>query len=252
MNPAVRGVILAVGLALPAAGVAAREIPLVAGTLLQCTVSEPDLSSRTAQVGDPVVCYAHPVQQFGCLVFPRGTELAGHFVGYKDPGRLVGKGWMEVEFDRLVIPDGEAPVSTRVIGVRGYRVDRNGHILGKGHAKRDAVEWAVPLLWPVKLATLAARGPRPELKGEKVLTLRLLDDVDVPCRGGFDPYRPGWRYFGDSGANPPTVRPFAARTEWRAFGSESGAPMAAAERAPDGGFRGRGHTVYVEPDSVKP
>jgi len=52
---------------------------------------------------------------------------------------------------------------------------------GRGHPKRDAVGWAIPVLWPVKILTLPARGPRPTLKGEVRITLRLLEDVEVPA-----------------------------------------------------------------------
>jgi hypothetical protein len=38
----------------------------------------------------------------------------------------------------------------------------------------------VPVLWPIKIITLPMRGPYPALKGEARLTMRLMDDVDVP------------------------------------------------------------------------
>src|SRR5262249_20527076 len=53
-------------------------------------------------------------------------------------------------------------------------------IKGKGHATRDVVEWLIPPLWPWKLLMLPARGPRPALKGEEPLQLRLMDDIVVP------------------------------------------------------------------------
>ena len=62
----------------------------------------------------------------------------------------------------------------------GLKVDREGRILGKGHPRRDAVEWAIPVLWPIKLITLPMRGPRPTLKGETSVQLKLLEDVYVP------------------------------------------------------------------------
>ena len=45
---------------------------------------------------------------------------------------------------------------------------------------RDIVEWMIPPLWPWKVIMLPARGPRPTLKGETVLSLRLMDDVEIP------------------------------------------------------------------------
>ena len=59
-------------------------------------------------------------------------------------------------------------------------MDRNGNIVGHGHAKRDTVEWLLPPLWHWKVLTLPARGPRPALKGEELITLRLMNDVEIP------------------------------------------------------------------------
>lgn len=157
------------------------EEVLPAGTLLQCTSDEPDFSSRTAEIGDPILCHLGAVVAFGRPVFPRGAYLAGHFQEYRDPGRLVGKGWIELTFDRAVLPNAIAlPLSAKVIALPHLKVSREGKIQGRGHAKRDALEWMVPVLWPIKAATLPARGPRPSLKGEMRITLRLLEDLEVP------------------------------------------------------------------------
>jgi len=160
-----------------------RNIPLPAGTLIRCTVDEPNFSARTANLGDPVVCYARPLVEFGCSAFPPGTQLGGEFTAYHKPGRLVGKGWMDLEFDRLILPIGETAIRARVISVGGFKVDRQGRILGHGHPKRDAIGWVIPVLWPIKILTLPMRGPEPALKGERAMTLRLLDDVTMPCEG---------------------------------------------------------------------
>jgi hypothetical protein len=167
-------------LASVAAQASAEEV-LPAGMLLQCTLDEPNFSSRTAEVGDPVLCHVGALATFGRPVFPRGAYLAGRFQEYRDPGRLFGKGWIELAFDRVVLPDAiSLPVSAKVISVPHLRVSPGGKIQGRGHPKRDALGWAIPVLWPVKLATLPARGPRPVLKGERRITVRLLEDVEVP------------------------------------------------------------------------
>lgn len=158
----------------------AQQMVLPAGTLLHCTVNEPNFSSATAEVGDPILCHADAIQQFGRAVFPRGTYLAGHLEAYKDPGHFFGKGSLQVEFDRIGLPNTDLPVPGKIIAVRGYRVDREGKIRGPGHARRDALEWMLPPLWPWKVLMLPARGPRPTLKGETPVTLRLMEDVTVP------------------------------------------------------------------------
>jgi len=131
-----------------------------AGTILQCTIDEPNFSSKTALVGDPVLCHLGPLGEFGHSVFPRGAMLGGHLEDYKNPGHFVGKGWIQVEFDRLIVPGAEPmPLAAKIISAPHMKIDAQGEIHGKGHPKRDAVEWMIPVLWPIKIATLPARGP---------------------------------------------------------------------------------------------
>lgn len=152
-----------------------------AGTILQCTVDEPNFSGKTAMVGDPVLCHLGPLGEFGHSVFPRGAMLGGHLEDYKKPGRLVGKGWLQVEFDRLIVPGMEPlPLAAKIISAPHMKVDPQGDIHGTGHPKRDAVEWMIPVLWPIKIATLPARGPYPAFKGESRIALRLMEDVEIP------------------------------------------------------------------------
>lgn len=158
----------------------AQDILVPAGTLLHCTLDEPNLSSATAAVGDPIICHMKSIQEFGHVVFPRGTYLGGHVEAEKEPGHFVGKGYLKLQFDRIGLPTSDLPVPSKMIAAKGFRVDKEGDIKGHGHAKRDVVEWMFPPLWPWKLIMLPARGPRPTLKGEEQITLRLMDDVMVP------------------------------------------------------------------------
>ena len=167
-------------LAAPLTGFAAEQL-IPAGSVVQCTVNEPKLSSKTADVGDPVLCRVSHVEMYGRSVFPYGSYLVGRFEDYKDPGHFVGKGYMELKFDRIVLPpDTVIPVAAKVVAVPGYPVDRQGRIRGKGHPVRDIVEWSIPILWPIDLLNLPRRGPRPTLKAETRLTLKIMDDLGVP------------------------------------------------------------------------
>ena len=158
----------------------AQDILVPAGTLLRCTLDEPNFSSATADIGDPVICHLSSLREFGQNVFPRGSYLGGHLEADKEPGHFFGKGDLKITFDRVILPTGDLPLPAKVIAAKGYKVDKQGDIKGNGHATRDAVEWMIPPLWPWKVAMLPARGPRPTLKGEEPMQLRLMDDIVVP------------------------------------------------------------------------
>jgi hypothetical protein len=171
-------------LVLPTSLVARAEQLIPAGSVMQCMVSEPNISSKTTHIGDPVLCQVSRVELYGRSVFPYGSYLEGRFEEYKDPGHFVGKGWMELKFDRMVVGnDTVIPISTRVVATSAkYPVDRDGRIHGTGHAVRDTVEWMIPVLWPIDLINLPRRGPRPVLKAETRLTVKILDDFGIPTK----------------------------------------------------------------------
>lgn len=208
--------LLAVSLFAFTLSASARDVVVPAGTLLQCTLDEPNLSSKTVDVGDPVLCHLRGVTVFGQQAFPRGSYLVGHLDAAKDPGHFWGKGYLRLQFDRIGVPTGDLPLEAKVVSTRGYKVDKTGSIDGKGHPRRDVIEWMIPPLWPWKVITLPARGPRPALKGETVLKLRLMDDIQIPQQVA-QTYGPGWHFFnrmkeqvfGDQASARPqlTVRP---------------------------------------------
>ncbi len=153
-----------------------RLIP--AGALVSCTTGDGRINSKTTAIGDPVLCKVE--HQRGDFMLPYSSYLGGEFTEYKDPGHFVGKGWMELSFDRLYVGDTVVPIDAKVANVPGYKIDAQGRILGKGHAVRDTVLWMIPVLWPIDLINLPRRGPRPTLKAETALTLRVMEDIQVP------------------------------------------------------------------------
>jgi hypothetical protein len=200
----------------------AQDVVVPAGTLLHCTLDEPNFSSATAAVGDPVLCHLRSLQQFGRTIFPRGSYLQGHLEAAKEPGHFFGKGFLQIQFDRIGLPSTDMPIPSKIIQAHGFKVDRQGDIVGHGHAKRDVVEWMIPPLWPWKLVSLPARGPRPTLKGEEQLTMRLMEDVVLPRTAIVLP--PGWHFFGERSALS-SVAPVPAA-------SASSAPLAPAQSKP--------------------
>src|SRR5215467_5317192 len=192
-----------------------RTVVVPAGTLMTCALDEPRFSSANVALGDPFLCYPRNLTEFGQSVFPRGSYIVGHLEADKDPGHFVGKGYLKLAFDRIGLPDGDVPLAAKMIAVSGYNVDRNGKIIGHDHATRDTVEWMLPPLWPWKVLTLPARGPRPTLKGESQVTLRVMDDLVIAHtvrESAVPPPTPGWRRFGEqpSSFTPSSAAP--ART----------------------------------------
>jgi len=214
----------------------AQDIVVPAGTLLHCTMDEPNFSSATADIGDPTLCHLSSLRQFGVDVFPRGSYLGGHLEADKEPGHFVGKGYLKVVFDRIGFPTSDIPVPSKVIAAHGYKVDRQGDIIGKGHATRDVIEWLIPPLWPWKIITLPARGPRPTLKGEEQITVRLMDDIVVPrsAAGGFGARptsydRPAATFRRQSFGPPPTFSSPAAAEQQQ---TRSGPPNVSVDHIP--------------------
>ena len=182
MKRTLAALLVAVAAAAPA--LAEKMIP--AGSIIQCTISEPKVSSKTLDRGDPVLCRLSHMEYYGRSVFPYGAYLEGRFVDYKDPGHLVGKGWMELDFDRLIInqTDDVIPITAKVVDLpkSKYPVDKEGKIHGTGHPTRDLVTWLIPVLWPIDLINLPRRGPTPTLKAEQRLTLKVMDDFGIPTK----------------------------------------------------------------------
>ncbi len=168
---------------LPTSLTANAEQLIPAGSVMQCMVSD-KISSKVTHIGDPVLCQVSHTELHGRSVFPYGSYMVGHFEDYKDPGHFVGKGWLELKFDHLVVGnDTVIPISTRVIAESGKNpVDGEGRILGTGHATRDTIEWLIPVLWPIDLINLPRRGPYPVLKPETRLTVKVLDDIGIPTK----------------------------------------------------------------------
>jgi hypothetical protein len=162
----------------PAAKVQTTLIP--AGTLLHCTIDDTTISPKTAQVGDPVLCHLNQFTEFGRAAFPRGSYLAGHLEDAKQPGHFIGKGYLDIVFDHIGLPNTDSDLNARIVAAQGLHVDEQGDILGHGHAKRDMIEWAIPPLWPWKIITLPTRGPQPKLKSEQMVTLKVMQDVELP------------------------------------------------------------------------
>jgi hypothetical protein len=201
--------------------VKAQATLIPAGTLLHCTIDDPTISPKTAQVGDPVLCHLNQFTEFGHAAFPRGSYLAGHLEAAKQPGHFIGKGSLDIVFDHIGLPNADSDLDARIVAAQGQHVDKQGDIVGHGHAKRDVIEWMIPPLWPWKVITLPARGPQPKLKTEQMITLKVMEDVEMPQLTAYLPPSPSpSHYYGDSSGRT-YVAPRA-----QSYTQPSGGPLA--------------------------
>src|SRR5260221_3641050 len=74
-----------------------KELTVPAGTLLQCTLDEPNFSSRTAQVRDPILCHIRSLAMLGHPVFPRGAYVSARLEDFRDTGQLFRKNRLKLE-----------------------------------------------------------------------------------------------------------------------------------------------------------
>src|SRR5215510_15004096 len=85
-----------------------------AGTIIGCTLDEPNFSSQTARAGDPILCKTTTsVEMFGRSLIPRGIYLSARLKNYRDPGHFVGKGWLQLEFTGLTLPGGRFSLNAK-------------------------------------------------------------------------------------------------------------------------------------------
>ena len=84
---------------------AAARIELPAGTRLPLVLHN-GISTRTAQVGDPVYFETlFPVMKDGRVVIPAGSYVSGEVTESKRPGRVKGRGEIAIRLMTLILPN---------------------------------------------------------------------------------------------------------------------------------------------------
>src|SRR5262249_447002 len=83
-------------------------------------------------------------------------------------------------FSSILMPDFcEYPIDAALIGIKRYQV-REDVIIGRGHARRDALALLFPPTTLYQLIRLPARGPKLSIRDEDQLTIKLLQPVYEP------------------------------------------------------------------------
>jgi hypothetical protein len=150
------------------------EATLAAGTTLHLAMQS-ELTTKTAQVGDAFTAVVtQPIIVGNRVVVPEGATVYGHVAATSQPGKLSGKGMMQLAFDELEFEGRRynvASVGDTIWGKSGTGKDAAmigggaaaGAVLGKvlgGSAAKGAVIGGAA----GTAATLLTRGPQLEMK----------------------------------------------------------------------------------------
>jgi type IV secretion system protein VirB10 len=102
------------------------------------------ISTRQATIGDALYLEtAFPVLSNGKIVVPQGSWVKGTVTSVTRPGRIKGRGLLQVRFDSLTLPNGVTRDFRADIGSLDARAGEtlnkeNGKIKGAGDKKKDA------------------------------------------------------------------------------------------------------------------
>jgi hypothetical protein len=159
------------------------------GTTLTLALTTP-LTTKTAQIGDTFAAVVTaPIITGNRVVIPEGTVVYGHVAATQQPGKLSGRGMMQLAFDDMEF-DGRrynvASVGDSIWGKGGTAKDAGmvaggaavGAIVGKilgGSASKGAVVGGAAGAG----ATMLTRGPQLELEEGREIVFVLEKDVTV-------------------------------------------------------------------------
>lgn len=162
---------------------------LDAGTTLNLAL-QTELTTKTAQVGDAFTAtVSSPIVVGNRVVVPEGATVRGHVVSTAQPGKMSGKGMMQLAFDELEF-NGKtynvASVGDTIWGKGGTGKDAAmigggvaaGAVLGKvlgGSAAKGAVIGGAA----GTAASLMTRGPQLEMPAGTPVAFQLDRDVTV-------------------------------------------------------------------------
>ncbi len=109
----------------PQPGDATYQVPVGTHVLLNMINS---VSTKTAQIGDRLYLEtAFPILAENRILIPQGSWVAGTITEVRRPGRVKGRGELQVRFDSLTLPNGVT---------RNFRADL-GNLDGRGEETLD-------------------------------------------------------------------------------------------------------------------
>ena len=111
-------------------------------------------------------------------VIPRGSKVLGNVMESKQAGRLVGRAQTEIVLTSILTADScEYPVNAKILEAGRYTANRDGVVVGRGHAHRDLFELLFPPTTIYQLIRIPSRGPSLVLDAETPITIKLMEPL---------------------------------------------------------------------------
>src|SRR5262249_8790545 len=166
----------------PAAWTVAAAAPcpasLPAGTVIRVFPDERLVAGRAF---GPVIFTVNPdVRLFlnRPAVIPRGSKVLGNLMESKQAGRLVGRAQTQIILTSILTADScEYPIDAKILEAGRYRANKEGVVVGKGHARRDLFELLFPPTTIYQLIRIPSRGPSLVLDAENPITIKLMEPL---------------------------------------------------------------------------
>jgi hypothetical protein len=151
------------------------------------------LSTKTANVGDRFAAtVASPVRVNGATAIPVGAAVEGHVILAQQPGKVSGRGHLQLEYDQVAFDGHRYDLDTRsrvYTSPSGSKKDAEmigggavaGGLIGGllGHSAGSAVKGALIGGAAGTGASLLTRGPQLTLEAGRELSMTLDHDVRV-------------------------------------------------------------------------
>src|SRR5437773_10342210 len=154
------------------------QASLPAGTIIRIF---PDERLVAGEALGPVVFTVTPdVRLFPNrpAVIPRGSKVLGNLMESKQAGRLVGRAQTQIVLTSILTADScEYPIDARILEAGRYRANRDGVVVGRGHARRDLFEVLFPPTTIYQLIRIPSRGPSLVLDAETPITIKLMEPL---------------------------------------------------------------------------
>ena len=108
---------------------------------------------------------------------PRGAKVLGRIVESEQAGRVHGKARAHIVLSSILTSDTcEYPIDAKIVEAGRLNVEDNV-VLGRGHAKRDALLLSFPPTTLYQVLRIPGRGPKLVLSAETPLSIKLMQPL---------------------------------------------------------------------------